>query len=126
MDAIANDVLHEIGAMIVQDEKYAGRQWEAMSLVAIVTPTSVDMTGFSYDANGKSSPGTPRNGDIMDKLQNFQQVTQIEGQGPWKTVLIQISKPEMNVAVSFEYEDANKWKVTPANMAVMKEELRPQ
>lgn len=121
----ADEALHEIALMIAQDEKYVDREWDAMSLVAIVTDTSVDMTGFSYVAGEKPKPGTPRNGDIMDQLVQFRQLTRRGGSAPWKAVLIQIAKQEMRIDVAFEYDDAQRWKVTPSNLARMREKLRP-
>ncbi|WP_195822593.1 hypothetical protein [Roseobacter sp. MH60115] len=121
----ADEALHAIALLIAQDEKYVDREWDAMSLVAIVTDTSVDMTGFSYVAGEKPKPGTPRNGDIMDQLVQFRQLKRRDGNAPWKAVLIQIVKAEMRIGITFEYDDAQRWKVTPDNLVRMREKLRP-
>ena len=51
-DAIIGDVV----ALIVEDDKYRDRTWDAIALMAIVTDTSVDMTGFSYGDGVLSKP----------------------------------------------------------------------
>ncbi len=124
MDAVADQALLRIGAMIVQDERYAGRDWDGIAVVALVDDDSVDMTGFVYDASGKATPGTPRNPDLMDELEDFRRATGANGK--WRAVLLQIRKPAITVKVRFEYDDPKKWKVTPANMDALKEEFRPQ
>ena len=122
----ADRVLQDVAALIVEDEKYRDRSWHAMSLAAIVTDTSVDMTGFSYADGAKPKPGTPRNGQIMDKLRTLRTLTRRDGQAPWKAVLIQIRKSDTSVRVWFEYDDADRWKATPGNLAEIKEQLRPR
>ena len=124
MDAVADQSLVRIGAMIVQDERYVGRDWDGIAVVALVDDDSVDMTGFVYDADGKASPGTPRNPDLMDELEDFRRTTGANGK--WGAVLLQIRKPAMTVKVRFEYDDPKKWKVTPTNMESLKDEFRPQ
>ncbi len=125
MPSAADRLLQNVAALIVQDEKYRDRSWDAMSLVAIVTDTGVDMSGFSYREGAKPQPGTPRNGEIMDKLRTLRTLTQRDGQAPWKAVLMQIKKPDMNIRVVFEYDDAGRWKITPQNLADIREQLRP-
>ena len=122
----ADRILQDIAALIVEDEKYRDRSWDAMSLAAIVTDTGVDMSGFTYVDGDKPRAGTPRNGQIMDKLRTLRALTRRDGQPPWKAVLIQIKKPDIEVRTWFEYDDANRWKVTPSNLAAMKEHLRPR
>jgi hypothetical protein len=125
MDAVADQTLMRIGSMIVQDDRYSGKNWEGIAVVAIVDDVSVDMTGFVYDADGKAAPGTPRNSDLMDEFEDFRKATASDGNGPWRAALVQIRKSDMNVKVRFEYGDPSKWKVTPANMDTLKAEFRP-
>jgi hypothetical protein len=49
------DYRQRIGSMIVHDERYSGRKWSGIAVVAIVDDDSVDMTGFVYDADGKAA-----------------------------------------------------------------------
>jgi len=121
----ADETLMRIGSLIVQDERYADREWDGIAVVALVDDDSVDMTGFVYDAAGKAAPGTPRNADLMDEFEDFRRATMIAGKAPWRAVLVQIRKADMNVKVQFEYGDPKKWKVTPGNMEVLKAEFRP-
>jgi hypothetical protein len=125
VDAAADQTLMRIGAMIVQDERYAAREWDGIAVVAIVDDNSVDMTGFVYDSDGKAAPGTPRNTDLMDEFEDFRNATATSGNGLWRAALVQIRKSDMNVRVRFEYEDPKKWKVTPSNMESLKAEFRP-
>ena len=119
-------LMHQIADLIVHDEKYRGRVWDSMSLAAIITDTCVDMSGFSYVDGAKPHPGTPRNGEIMDKLRQLRAMTQRDGELAWKAVLVQIRKATKSIQIWFEYDDANRWKVTPQNLPIMRETLRPE
>jgi hypothetical protein len=39
------------------------------------------------------------------------------GDRAWKSCLVRIKKPELKMKMDFEYDDALRWKVTPANLA---------
>ena len=41
-------------------------------------------------------------------------------------VLVQVDRHSGTYEVTFEEEDAARWKVTPANIEVISEELRPR
>ncbi len=121
----ADALIHEIGTMIVQDEKYADRDWDGISVVGIYGEGATQISGYSYDANGVPKAGTPRNKDLHYRLRDLHKAMADSGQGDWKTVLIQIRRADMNVKMDFEYENPLRWKVTPKNLKTMPAQLRP-
>ncbi len=116
MNDAANDILMRMGSMLLNDKKYQTSEWVALSVVDIMNGGSVNMTGFTYDTSGEATPGTPSNYDFFDLLKDFQEATKVEDKPVWKSVLIQIKKPELDINVDFEYENALRWKVTPGNI----------
>lgn len=124
--ARATDLIHEIGAMIVQDPRYAGRSWASISLVTILDGGSRRMSGFYYDADGEPTPENPGNRQIFDKFRELQAVTRNPGGREWKSALVQIKRETMGITIDFEYDDPQRWKVTPSNIDTKPEELRPK
>jgi hypothetical protein len=126
VEDINNAAIMHIASMIISDDEYASYDWNGISVVGIVNNGMVDVSGFNYDDAGKIVPSIPQNDDFMDELEEFQKLTQVPGENPWKAVLIQIKRADMSVHVQFEYDNASRWKVTAANLESMKEELRPK
>lgn len=122
--AKADDLIHQIGDMLVGDERYVDRDWTAISVIAIVDGAT-QVSGYSYDHDDQPIAGTPRNWDIHDRFLALQDATTVEGKSAWKSCLFQIKRSDMKAMVDFEYDDAMRWKVTPANIKTKPIELRP-
>jgi hypothetical protein len=125
MNNEANDILMQMGSMILSDPDYAGEGWVSLSVVGVVIGGSVNMTGFTYDGAGKATPATPGI-DFIELLENFQAATKVDDKPVWKSVLIQIKKPDLEIKVQFEYENALRWKISPGNIDKMKIALMPE
>lgn len=121
----ADMLIEQIGGMIIADERYADRKWSAISVVAVLDGGSSQVSGYSYDAQGQAEAGAPRNADLHDRFADLQAATQVEGRAPWKTCLVQIKRDELKTRVEFEYDDAQRWKVTPKTLNIMPVRLKP-
>jgi hypothetical protein len=121
----ADRLIEQIGGMIIADERYADRKWSAISVVAVLEDGASQVSGYSYDAQGRAEAGAPRNAELHDRFAELQAATQVEGQSPWKTCLVQIRREELKTRVDFEYEDAGRWKVTPKTLNIMPARLKP-
>jgi hypothetical protein len=126
MNTEANEILMQMGSMLLTDPKYQRREWKALSVVGVVVLGSVDITGFTYDNTGEATPGTPSDDNFIDLLKNFQAATKVDDKPVWKSVLIQIKKPDLEIKVQFEYENALRWKISPGNIDKMKIALMPE
>ena len=118
-------LIEQIGGMIIADVRYADRKWSAISVVAILDGGSSQVSGYSYDAQGRPEAGAPRNVDLHARFVDLQSATRVEGQAPWKTCLVQIKRDELKTQVEFEYDDAQRWKVTPKTLNIMPARLKP-
>jgi hypothetical protein len=121
----ATDLMQEIGGLVVGDERYAGEPWASIALVTMIDGPVQRFHGFWYDAAGEATPGFPRNRDLLDKFRELQAVAR-NGERTWKTALVQIRRDDMQITVDYEYEDPQRWKVTPLNLEAMREALRPR
>lgn len=123
--ADAAQLIERISGMIIADERYADRRWSGISVVAVVDGDATQVTGYSYDLQGRPQAGTPRNPEIHDRFIELQAVTQMGGRTVWKTCLVQIRRDALKARMEFEYDDAARWKVTPRTLEIMPIRLRP-
>jgi len=121
-----DELMHLIGKAVVNDEKIISVKWSAIAVSAIIRESSTDMNGFMYDEFGNSKPNTPRDRDIRSMLRHLKQaMVEKNGGEAWKACLIQITKKDMSIKMDFEYEDENRWKVTPNNRMEIMETMKP-
>lgn len=122
----ATELVHEIGSMVVNSERYRERPWESLSIVVVIDGQSVQLSGYTYDASGKPQAGNPGNFDINDRFEELQETMAGVDQRRWKSALLQIVRDGAKLNIDFEYDDPSRWKVTPTNVATKPAELRPK
>ena len=122
----ADALVPEIGSMIVWDKVTRELDWDALSLVVTVAPGVVQMHGFAYDAAGKPTPFVPDADALDDRFKELAEAMREPEGRVWKSALVQIVRATSKIHFDFEYDDAGRWKVTPANIATMPEQLRPK
>jgi hypothetical protein len=74
------------------------------------------MAGYSFDAVGAHKPVAPSVDTLMllRQLHKSMKATNATGRG-WKACLLRIAR-NGEVGADFEYEDGNRWAVTPGNL----------
>ena len=120
-----DDLVQEIGALLIRDPQISAQPWEHLVLVAHVTRTSTKVSGFAYTASGEPIPTGPRNLDVLDKLEELRTAMCDPGQQPWKACLVRINRSTSKIVIDFEYDHPDKWVITPATIERMAEVLRP-
>jgi hypothetical protein len=123
--AAADRVLHELGQLVIADEEFAGKDWQGIALVIQVEPRK-RLFGYRYKADGGWEGATPAGRPAILKARELADAMKVEGKDGWKTCLVQISRPGPSIEIDFEYDDPNRWDVTPANLKTRVEELRPR
>lgn len=118
-------LVHALGQSILADAAYAGRDWAGIALV-IQLDGRETMSGYVYSADGDWEAGIPRSFDIVDDADALRSAMAEDGKGKWKTCLIQIRRPGPKLAIDFDYDDVDRWAITPANLEARVEELRPR
>lgn len=120
-----NELIHELGALLVQDPGVAKGNWQHLVLVSQVEDDTPDMSGFCYDAQGASIAAAPKNFEVLDRLEALRDaMAEADGKGPWQACLIRIDRPTGKITVEFEYDNPTKWAITPANYQQRAQELR--
>lgn len=123
--AAADRVLHELGQMVIADGEFAGKDWQGITLVIQVEPRK-RLFGYRYTSDGKWESAIPEGRPAILKARELADTMKLPGKDGWKTCLVQISRPGPEIKVDFEYDDPNRWDVTPANLDARVEELRPR
>lgn len=122
---LANELLQEIGHAIIHDPALKGKRWQSLSLVFSASEDSMGMHGYFYTARNKPNPFCPE-GDSLFDLFPALQAAMLDGEkgSPWLACLLQIMKATKDIKLDFEYEDPDRWQVTPDNYETMPAALR--
>jgi hypothetical protein len=78
-----------------------------------------------YAPDGTASAVASRPSGIMRAVQAYLESTYTPQQQPPLKMLVQFDRSGGRYEVTFEDHDAARWKVTPANIEQISEELRP-
>lgn len=125
----ATDLIHEIGGAIVNDENSLNTDWELLGIVFTATENAdvTSLSGFYYDADGNATPEYPSEAANLPELMLELRDAMYEASGKlWKAALFQITRETKKLTTHFDYNDENRWKVTPQNLESMREEIRPK
>ncbi|MGQ4600449.1 hypothetical protein [Nocardia sp. R6R-6] len=122
----ATEILMSIGELILGNSAYQDTEWDALSLVVSMSEGSKSTFGYTYTDDGGWHPRRPSGGDVLNRIEEFRSATSVPGKEDWKAILIQIKKNDMSFNVDYKYDDADRWRITPANYEQRIEELRPQ
>ena len=118
--ATRDDLVHEIGAMLLQDPKISSRSWQHLVIVAQLRDLSTKVNGFAYQNTGEAVPTSPSNPKVPDK---FRELRDAMGE-QWKACLVRIDDTK-KISIDFEYDHPEKWLISPATVKQMAEILRP-
>ena len=106
----ANDMIMEVGSMILNDVNYVGHDWQALALVGDLSHGQRSMNGYQYFADGNFEAMTPKKAsDVTYQLKQLREVMKTKKDGEWHQCLIHITKPEMKINIQFEYDDPKRW-----------------
>jgi len=103
----ANELVDEIGQLILGDDALDDDDWVSISAV-INLDGQPDVNGFIYRTEGHATPSSPEKSEILSTAKELQKVMTVDGV-TWKAVLVQITLPEFEIKIAFEYESAAKW-----------------
>ena len=100
-------------------------EWDTFALLAEVTDFSVKTTAYRYTENGPPVPTeAPENTWVFVQLRDRTRGN--DGQA-WDVVIVKIHRDTANLVLNFvSGEAADMWRVNPANMAHLRESLRPR
>jgi hypothetical protein len=118
----------ELGNLILRCQKVINNEWEMLSLVYDTDGGHSANSGFLY-ANEKIRPfsasieGSPLL--VRDSILMFREKIYEETGKYFKQLLIQIEKKTNRIKIDFEFENPERWSMSPSKIKEMREYLRP-
>lgn len=105
----ANELVDEIGQIMLGDDALDNDDWQSLSLVVQLDGTPA-INGFIYALDGTPSPSTLDKAEMLRTAIELQKVMTVDGVS-WKALMVQITLPEFEIKVAFEYETAARWPI---------------
>ncbi len=121
----AEQLVDEIGFLIVGNPRLSALGWHHLVFVANMESGRSRMSGFAYAPGGTPRPATPDDMEVINRISALRNVMTRESGRPWSVCLIRVQRHPARIAVDFEYDDAARWTITPANVRQMAEALKP-
>jgi hypothetical protein len=125
VDMNKDELVQEIGALLLQDREISSRPWRDLVIVAQIMPNATKVNGFAYQDTGKAVPTGPDNFKILEKFEELREAMRESIREPWKACLVPINGPSGQMSIDFEYDCPEKWLINPATVKTMAETLRP-
>ncbi|MCY1399813.1 hypothetical protein D3C76_279320 [compost metagenome] len=102
-------------------------EWSEFSLVVTVDDPDrcSQCYGYAYSDSGDWYAATPKVRDIENSVISYREALRADYEVGFKKILFQFNKKTRRVNVQFEFEDSDRWKITPSNLDEMIATLRP-
>jgi hypothetical protein len=120
-----DELVQEIGTLLLNDSEISSGQWSHLVIVAQVQNLSTKVNGFTYREDGKAVPAAPRNSVVPKKFRELSEAMREAGKDSWKACLVRIERSSKDVSIDFEYDHPEKWLIVPSTVRQMAETLRP-
>ena len=123
---MSNDVTADLIRALVENMKGARDDWVALAMVIDLSRGRISGThGYAYSPDGTISAVASRPSGIRPAVEAHLESYDKPGQAPPVKILMQFDRDTGKYQVTFEDDDAARWKVTPANIEQISEDLRP-
>lgn len=126
MAGIPSNVSVDLIRALIDNLSGAPDGWEQLSMVlSFDTRRFTGTYGYAYSPDGTISAVASRPSAVRDAAQAYtESYTGPDNAFPVK-LLLQFDQPSGRYKVEFEETDTNRWKVTPANIETIQQDLRP-
>jgi hypothetical protein len=112
---------------LIQNLKGAPEDWAAFALVLELDDQKVDgVHGFAYSVDGAASGASASPYEIGPAVAAYTDSLYSPEQPLPVALLVQFDRTSGRYEVTFEDTDRGRWKVTPATVSTIQQELRPQ
>lgn len=127
MSTSADDQVLALGRLVATHPAYDGVDWAYIALVATFTKRHRSVFGYVYLADGRWESTLPRDPQrsVLRGFRSLHDTMTARGDAPWLQCLLEVSRHDDTVAVQFEYDDPERWAVTPDALAQVIDQARP-
>ena len=120
-----DQLVQEIGASIVTHEEYQD-DWASLAIAGNFKDGRRNQYGYVYTEDGDWKarlPGGFATLKLMKRLND--EMADATGKR-WHRCLVQIKRADMSMDIQFEYDDPNRWSVSPATIERDALALKPE
>lgn len=118
-------LIHEFGALVSGADLTEGNDWQRLALVVRFEDGIRRAYGFYYGADDDGEPLSIGDFAIADKVGELREVMREADGKLWHACLMQLLRATNRFVVTFEYDDGERWHVTPRTLAAVKQAIRP-
>jgi hypothetical protein len=120
-------LISEIGKEILNAKGLMNREWSSLSLVIDLGEGHFAQSGYLYTQTDVDpfTAITAERRKLSTLCNELKDVIKEESDSNIKQLLVQIRNDDSQMKINFEFENANRWSITPSNMVEMKEMLKP-
>ena len=119
MGRSADDQVVAFGKLVANHPAYDGVDWAYIALVATFTTQHRSVFGYVFLNDGRWETTLPRDPQrsVMHAFRALHETMAGRDGTPWLQCLLEVSRQDDTVAVQFEYDDPQRWAVTPDALA---------
>ena len=111
---------------LIENLRGAREDWASLAMVIDLRAGRVSGThGYAYSPDGTVSAVASRPSGIGPAVAAHLQSSERPEQEPPLAILVQLDRVSGTYVMTFEDDDPARWKVTPANLEQISQELRP-
>ena len=111
-----DELVKEIGALLLSDPALAGERWDAIALVATFADGREDMHGYRYFDGSDFEAWIPQSFDPLDRLTELHGVMAAEEDAAWRQCLVHLLADGPTIDIAFEYERGDRWSPGQASL----------
>ncbi len=124
---MTNDVTVDLIRALVENMRGAEEDWQSLAMVIDFDGDRFSGThGYAYSPDGRIDAVASRPSAVRPAVNAYTASYYKPGDALPVAILVQFDRAKGEYEVTFEDTDAARWKVTPANIDQMREELRPK
>ncbi len=120
-----DDLIALICGEIMNSSRLRNIDWKMVTIVFDIGVGSVANSGFAY-LEEKVVAVSASGSAVGDYVRVLRDELKLPDKGPFVQMLVQIRRSDGKIRADFEYEDRSRWRISPANLAGMREALRPK
>ena len=121
-----SDATADLIRAVIENMKGAHDDWVSLAMIIDLRGERVIGThGYAYTPDRTTSAVASRPSGIQAAVAAYLGSADQRRQEPPVAILVQLDRVSGRYEVTFEHDDAARWKVTPANIDQLAEELRP-
>ncbi len=123
---MSTDVTADLIRALIENMKGARDDWASLAMVIDLRARRISGThGYAYSPDGTTSAVASRPSGVAPAVEAYLDSYYAPDQEPPVKILVQFDRSSGKYEVTFEDDDVARWKVTPANIDQISEELRP-